>query len=66
MSDPLVGQRTFSGEVVGACFASEGFCREVSLCEAHAAESISYNVVLAFDVGQLGTPLFSDEAPATS
>ena len=37
--------------------------REIILREAHAAESISYNVVLAFDVGQLGTTLFNDETP---
>ena len=37
--------------------------REIILREAHAAESISCNVVLALDVGQLGTALFNDETP---
>ena len=53
----------FSGEVVGVGFASKGFHREISLCEAHAAESISCDVVFTFDVGELGTALFRDETP---
>ena len=63
MSNLLVGQGTFSWEVVSVGIASEGFRREVFLCQTHATESISNNVVFAFDVGQLGTTLFNDDTP---
>ena len=53
----------FGWEVVSVGIASESFRREVALCEAHATESVSHDVVLAFDVGQLRTALFNDETP---
>ena len=64
MSNLPIGQGVFFREVVSAGIAGKGFLGEIFLGETHATKRIRDDIILALDVGQLGTVLFYDETPS--